>query len=308
MAYETGTATNHSDLLDKLITFATAHGWVLTEDNRGATVKTIILQGTGAGGSDEIFVGVRLYADTVTDRFGWALQGYTGHNAGVAWSAQPGAIGETTTTPLPCVPLWNDAITYWFTVSATRMFVVAKVGTSYEWAGLGYAILPYATPGQWPYPLVVAGSALGELRYSDTTTKHTHGLIPLATGQTVGTLRIRDAAGVWRSPQITMGGSAGLTQSGTWPFAEFNVSQYGGMTNLVPVGGVWTLQPIIAFEAGAAGDLYRGDEFGEFDGCKHVAGLANAAENTITVGGDTYLVVKNAFRSAGGDFWALLLA
>lgn len=306
MAYQTGTATNHADLLDKLITFAEAHGWSMVEDARGASVKTVIISGAGAG-SDEIFVGVRLYANATTDTFGWTLQGFTGYNAGVAWGSQAGALTETTATPLPATPLWNDAITYWFVVSASRIVVVAKVGTSYEMAILGYGLLPYATPGQWRYPLVVGGSALGEIRYSDTTAKHTHAVIPYATGQTVGTLRIRDAAGAWRSPQINTSVAPGMTQSGTHPFAEFNVSANNGWTNLVPVGDVWTLQAIVAFEAGASGDLYRGDAFGEFDGCKHVAGLSNAAENTVTIDAGVWLVVKNCFRSSGGDFWALKL-
>lgn len=309
MAYETGTATDHADLLDKIITFAVANGWALIEDHRATT--GVILQGEGAGGTDEIFVGLRIYANAISETYGFELNGFTGYNDGAAWTAQPGtmAYNEASNQYLPSIPLWNDSIPYWLSVTGRRIIVVAKVSTVYEFAHLGF-MLPYGTPGQWPYPLVIAGSAQGKMNWTDATATHTHGLIPYTPGFGQGPLRVLDAAGAWQSPTISTGSSLGYTQSGTWPFAEAGTSANRGFERLkeCPGAGVWPLLPVIVFKVGSSGDEYRGNVWGEIDGVKHIAGLGNAVENTATVGADTYLVVKNVFRSSVQDFWALRLA
>lgn len=73
-AYETGTATDTTDLIGKLITFATGQGWTVNTPASGRVFTK--------GG---IYFGLNWDADDV-----W-VAGATGYNAGSAWSAQPGA-------------------------------------------------------------------------------------------------------------------------------------------------------------------------------------------------------------------------
>lgn len=72
--YETGTATDTTDLINKLITFATANGWTVNTPTSGKVFTK--------GG---IYFGLNFDADDV-----WVC-GATGYNAAAAWSAQPGA-------------------------------------------------------------------------------------------------------------------------------------------------------------------------------------------------------------------------
>jgi hypothetical protein len=74
IVYETGTATDTTDLINKLITFATANGWTVNTPASGRVFTK--------GG---LYFGLNWDADDV-----W-LCGATGYAAGSAWSAQPGA-------------------------------------------------------------------------------------------------------------------------------------------------------------------------------------------------------------------------
>lgn len=306
-------AANYSDLLDRLVTFATANGWTIVEDERADTAKRwIILSGEGLAGTDEIFVGLRLYKDDPTDVYGIRLQGFTGYVAGVAFDSQPGAIPHVSDSDLnssPTVPLWNDEIPYWFVVNARRIVFVAKVSAVYEAGYLGY-ILPYALPGQYPYPLAVGGSAKGNLRFDATGAVHSHFVIPYEISGAKSNLRLRDASGVWLNLPITTP-SATYSGSGTFPYMEASQDTFSGWSNLKKTPGspddVFVLTPVSLFSNDAA-IQYRGNIFGVFDGIAHVGGLENAVENTVTIGADTYLVVRNVYRNTPGDFWALLLA
>jgi hypothetical protein len=81
--YETGTATDTTDLIDKLIAFATTNGWTVNTPASGRVFTK--------GG---LFFGLQWGVSTVN------VAGATGYNAGAAWNAQPGASGTQ--------PLSND--------------------------------------------------------------------------------------------------------------------------------------------------------------------------------------------------------
>lgn len=305
--YYSGTATNYSDLLDKLITNATASGndWVLVEDERNTAGKLwVILKGIGNAGDEAIYVGIQKYFNVATDTYGLRLQGMTGFNSGVNFHSQPGAINfDNSSNFIPTVPLWNDSIAYEFAINRRRISCVAKVGTVYEAFYLGF-LLPYSTKGQQPYPLVVGGSAIGDVRY-DNTSAHTHYVIPYNIG-TTGSLRIRDKNGTWRSPQILTSGINVYQNAGTYPFAELIANNQGWSNQIATpnsTGDIWLLKPVEVFDTSNA-DNFRGNRYGVLDGIFHIPGLSNAAENTVTVASDTYTVYKNVFRSNPSEFWA----
>jgi hypothetical protein len=208
------------------------------------------------------------------------------------------------------VPLWNSGdLPFWLVVSSSRIVLVVKVGPVYEALYLGY-LQRYGTPGQWPYPLAVGSSATNAFRYSHTGAEHTHFVDPFGdnNGSThYSTLRVRDAAGAWQAVTNShpSTGANQLDTPGVWPFNARNCADL--CTALRPaLDGSYTLQPVVVTMDGQSGRARA--IYGTLDGVRQVAGAGNASENTITDGGDTYLVVQNAFRTGAGDFWALKLA
>lgn len=279
MAYQNGIATSYIDLLTKVKNFATANGWTALRDSG----SELILRGAGLAGTDEIYVGIQLYANAPGDAYGWNLQGYTSYNGSLAFDGQPGAIAA----PNAGISLLPGAMSYWLVVNARRILLVVKVSTVYQAMYLGF-FLPYATPGQYPYPLLVAGSLPGPspVRWSDTSNNHAHVVAPKASvsGQNSGAL-LRQANGQWLQ----------LRSTNTYPYTVLN-AQY-----LLPaLDGGYVLEPVKL--------ITTTDILGELDGCYHLSGFQQSAENTVEIGADTYLVVQNVFRTGPTDYWALKLA
>ena len=81
MAIETGNASSHVDLLSKLKTFIcdtmTPSGdrWIVQRYVTTAGSEELIVKGVGYGGTDQIFVGLKAYSDSVADNFGLILNG-----------------------------------------------------------------------------------------------------------------------------------------------------------------------------------------------------------------------------------------
>jgi hypothetical protein len=114
--------------------------------------KRLSLKGPG-GGSDEIFVNLETDYSVSGDWYNWRLYGATGFIAGnvLDFATQPG-------TSLPVgLSLWQASIPYWFIANGRRFMVIAKINTTYHALYAGF-ILPYATPSQYPYPLMIGGS------------------------------------------------------------------------------------------------------------------------------------------------------
>lgn len=309
MAIQTGIATNYSDLLDILVTMLLTLDWVIVEDERATSGKLhIILKGEGAAGDQEIFVGIRKYSDVPNDLYGWRLQGYTGYLNGNSFHEQPGAINHISVTDVqssPSIPLWNSAIPYWIVANKSRFIVVAKITTVYEACYCGY-LLPFGSPGQFPYPLMIGGSSKGNLRYDNTSDAHSH--FPMSYGSTQpGSTRIRDNSGIWKV--INNSSSNGnYKTSGIYPYSE-KFSAYNGFGYQFPVPGTvlkYPIYPVIPFD-GDQNNLYRGNIYGVMDGVFNVGGLNNAVENIIQISGDDHLVVQNCFRTTPYDYWALKL-
>lgn len=289
MAYQSGTATDYADLAQILKTFALANGWVSMRDTlaAGAGSRELILKGTGLAGTDEIYVGLQLVANAVADAYGWNLQGMTGYSAGDPFENQPGGLSQSLygTTALS---LWNQPIDYWLAVNGRRILLACKVSTVYAAMYLGF-LLPYGTPGQYPYPLYVGGSNVGPnpTRWSDTTANHAHfcNATTAVIGYTTSNAKLRSPSGTWLN----------LQASGHFPYHVANNA------NILPTeSGDYGLLPVIAFDAS--------NTYGELEGVFSVTGFGNGSENTITVGLQDYLVVGNVFRTSPGNYLAMRLA
>jgi hypothetical protein len=297
-------ATNYSDLLDKLITFATVTNtdWVVVQDNRGTTGE-IYLKGKDYSGTGAIYVGIKKFSDGANDIFGWFLQGYTGYN-GTGFNSNPGAIDQRP----PVIPLWNDTIPYWIFVNPRRIILVAKINTVYVAMYLGL-MLPFASTGQWQYPLVVGGSnvinnALNSMpRYSDTGTTACVPFTLSATGafgSTLSNLVVRDPAGTWVR---IYNGTANYTPPGT----TATVTALRGVTPYA--SGNWrTVRPNIDGHYPLRNLRVFSDQpncFGILDGVKFVSGYNMSAEDTVTEDADTYTVFQDIYKTNLDSFFAV---
>ncbi len=307
MAYEIGTATDYRDLLRKLRTFLTgtalgSQAWTELRWDEQTTTQELILRAPGLAGTEEIYCGIRSYQDATSGYYMWDLNGFIGYNAANGFYAQPGAMPGPY---VPCMSLWNTSIPYWFVANGRRVVVVAKVSTLYEAGYLGF-IKPYATPNQYPYPLLVGGSMTGERgrNYSVTNPNHRHFIDPgeNSYGNAYTACMLRGPSGTWLPFQNVIYSSGEQyydTNRMVWPTCY----EYLGGIREAP-DGTYVLLPVVLTQYNSATDH---DLFGELDGCYWVSGFNNASENLVNVGGVDHLVVQNVYRTSVRSYWALRL-
>jgi hypothetical protein len=282
MAYEIGFVTNtgseglaHWQMLLKIKAFAEANGWTtlryLTPSD--GTPRELIMVGPGLSGDDQIYVGFRTYHDVSADYYNLSSAGFTGYVPTNAFIAQPGYV--------ECgIPSHNQRIDYWLIVNPQRIAFGLKVGTPVYESGYAGLFLPYATPGQYPYPIVVGGmlSGIPATRYSETTHSMPY------KGARAG-MRMRFVDGNWLQPAC-------------YPW---NNTEVAGTTNSVrDTGGVYMLIPVMLWDGS--------NIYGELDGIYQISGFNNVVENTITLDGKTYVVIQDVSRTGFVDYYALELS
>lgn len=277
MPHEIGFVENvgtlaHYMMLDKIRSFALASGfWEVLRYDDTIDNRELILKGEGYSGTEEIFVGFRCYQNASADVYNMTVAGFTGYVAGNSFASQPGAI-------LLGVPAHNNRIDYWLTVNPQRIALAMKVGTPvYESAYAG-KFLPYATPSQYPYPVFVGGMLTNEseTRFSDSS----HSMYAKGNRDNC---RMRFNDGTWRVPD-------------TWPWVD---SQLTSSEHVRDTDGNYPLLPVMLNDSQGI--------YGELDGIFHISGFNNAVENTLTVGGDDYVVIQDVSRTGFADYYALRL-
>ena len=294
----------------------------------------VIFKSTGTAGTDEIFTGIRSEYDEAAGWYNLFMNGYTGYDPNEeSWLKQPGALpgyGQTYPLAVPMVPCWNTTMPYWFAASGRSFRFAVKVSTSYEGGYLGF-ILPYATPGQYPYPLAVGGSLVptdssrsSEWRYSYANARH--GVYPgpgadryASSEGSWATLYLRDPNGSWSpftnrgstsmtpdgiyGPQYSTGGGASGAWRSVWPHCMNDQWTLGKRAYRECLGGGYVLQPCVLMQRASTPAV-----FGELEGTYAISGYSNAPENTTTWGGDTVVVFQQAYRNSIHEFWALALS
>lgn len=307
MPFETGSATDYLDLLAKLEAFVTgvalgAQAWTALRSES----DELILQGPGLAGLDEIIVGIKTYESVGNDYYNWRLMGATGFSDGMAFDEQPGILNLTQ----PRVHLWNQTIPYWFVANGRRIIMVAKVSTVYEAMYLGF-IRQYATPGQYPYPLVVGGSSTaysGE-RWSTVSGDHSHFANPGGYALSRASMAIRAPSGGWKGVRNRdLADSYYIyPETSVYPFMGVD----GGGDNAAQrmkfvregLDGTYPMIPLVIHSDTPDLEIY-----GELEGCFWATGYENAVENTIQDGGPVdHLVVQNVYRASISGYWALRL-
>lgn len=281
-AATSGTASDYIDLIDKIATFlstnsdllATGQDWEILRYDGAVEETELYLRGKGLAGTDNIFVGLRAYENAAQDWFNIAFRPFLGFLDSASWSTQPGAGPERGSTA------WNQEIPYWIAANGRRFIVAYRVSTVDQIIHCGL-LTPFATPLQYPLPMMVAGTmtSAGTLRWSSEDTNHrffTHG------GS--GALRpLRFVEGTY------------LTDLDTWPYSLGGVwrETYGDYYPLLP----------IVFSRGTGPAT-----FGAVDGLYWISGFGQSSGNTITLDGEDYVVFQNVFRTGINDYCALRLS
>lgn len=152
MAFQSGTSTDYSDLLDDLVTFAVANGWsqpVATATD--GLEKTVYLQGPGMVTTRPVYVQIRADGDGPNNIYWWEMRAAPSFSATLDFASQVGV------SPDVYLLLQNSSIDYWFFVTDISIRIVAQVSTSYFSAYAGF-YLPFANPAEYAYPLYVGAS------------------------------------------------------------------------------------------------------------------------------------------------------
>lgn len=263
----TGGTLAHYKMLERIKLLAEANGWTVLRYDAVSANRELILKGLGLPGTEEVFVGFRTYQDSGADYYNLVAATFIGYVDGNTFDTQPGVA-------LSGVPAHNSRIDYWLTLNGQRIVLAMKVGTPvYEMAYVG-KFLPRALPTQYPAPLICAGMLTGTpaTRFSDTT----HSM-PFKGNR--ANFKMRDPGGAWINAY-------------TWPF------QNTDMMSLRDTNGSYPLTPIVL-------DDNVGNIYGELDGVFHISGFNNAVENTISLGGKTYVVIQDVSRTGFGDYVAM---
>jgi len=256
----------------------------------GATyANELYLQGPGIAGADEIHVNMHTYYDESSDYYNLGFVGTTGFDTLDPWAYQPGpSTGQY-------MAAWQFQIPYWIVANGRRFIITFKISTNYMNGYFGY-ILPYATPNEYPYPLLVAGSGNGNtngVRWSNESHNHRCFFDPYAA-------YIYTIEGTWLTVQNkydSSGSEIAPTNTNIWPYGGNLLSG----TRQSP-GDVYPMLPMVLYS-----DQNGGNVLGELEDCFWCPGFANASENVIVVGGIDYPVFQSVYRSGNLDYYALKL-
>lgn len=304
MAFTSGTVVGHKNLLKTVVDYITGNTamgnrkWVIKR-NKDSKNEDYILEAPGLAGTDKMYFGIKLFQDKKADYFNWRISAAMGYEAGLDMDEQPEALSYG-------YLLWDKSIKYWLTANGQRLILVCKVSTIYTVLYMG-KILPYAAPGQYPYPVMICGAHTDwTARWRDRSATHAHLQAPKYTGA------IRLPANIWRSLgsfhnqsvySAQIYGSVFMTPS---TFLGF-LGSYSIYKRIKKnPDDSFSLLPYILATRGDKTTSRDRNILGELDGMLWVTGDSNASENTVTVGGKTYMVVQNVWRTGWNDYCAVI--
>lgn len=271
--------------------------WVLDRWNPNADLSDIdealIWHGLGDG-AEAIHCGIRLTATPASQIWNWVLRNYTGFSASDNFETQPGISTRNLFTAF-----WDNDMTYWFSGNSRRYIVSAKVSTTFHALYQGF-MLPFGSPGEYPFPSIVIGEKSDEEAFNSTS---------IAFGMFVedrtnhGSLR--DTAGVW----LDKTAGTGLTRVNIWP----NVSGFSASGNIWDnhenhSTGDHQLFPLMLVQSPTVSLPLTGNNMGVLDGANIVTGFGNSSETILSIGGTDWVVFQDIFRVTRESFWAMEMA
>lgn len=301
--WTSGTATDHDDLLTQIVNFVTDSYemgiddvWEL-ETDRASTAYTgereVWLKGPGVSGVP-VYVGITTRTDTGEDYFNFETR------IASNFVESSSFVDQLSISPTTGVLLRNATIPYWVVANRRNIRLVARVGTVYQTAYWGFS-LPYAQPSQWPDAYVNAGMWTdGGTRFSSESDSHNFMADPYHTAASgwSGSIYLKTFANGWQGFNHRDTSS----NNRVWPRVTYWNSTTN-MTDILRFDQERVLFPLIMWRTDNDNPLV----YGELEGVYWLSGQGLASEDELTINGDTYLAVQNAFRTGVSDFIAVKL-
>lgn len=305
MAYETGTATSETDLLQKLDTFLTTNAalrqttenWtrVISEDlpatdkMQARTMR--VWRAPGASGDDRITIAAVTLQQTATDIFNLYFAGGTHFNSAIPRTADTPLAGLVSNSEQVGIFADRRAFRYWFFASGRRAIIVTSVNSVYSSAYIGF-ILPVNSPVEYPYPLVVAGST------DKTVSRYSAGKGVSVAHPAAGTFWLLYPEQMWRDFRYK------YSSQGRLIFPDGGADTY--TARMLPSwGGNYPLFPVEMRVVNGNERLF----FGALDGVYRLPGSGRASEDMVTLpDGRQFIVFQNAANITTADYFAVEVA
>lgn len=286
MAYTTGIATDYKNLLASMVSFAAVNGWTVLDQ----TSDRVYMRGEGDSGTDQIYVGIETSEDPADSIYTWSMYGSVAYRADMDYDRQVGSSAGVTGTNYQnfttCTPFWNTSMPYWLFVTPSRIILVAKVSTTYQFVHLGFLEHTTTTPIQYPYPLLIGGTC--------NTTEYSYARIELTSfwsNQTPFRGALFIPGGSW-APVV------GYIPNG-WTSLGFAqpthiAYAYKDIMHDAP-DGTFAIFPLYYY------DLRYKRIYGTINGMFSVTGYQQTAENILSIGGVNYMVFPDVYRTNYDD-------
>lgn len=321
MAWETGTAANERELLQKLDAFLTSNAELVASGENWTQIYAGTIAATsttverlayawvapGSASADQIYIGARSSNSIGSDTYNIYFAGGTYFNPDAFSDAENLWSGMVNGSPRVGLCCENLAFKYWFIASGRRFIVLTRLTNAiFSSAYCGF-MLPTVTPLEYPYPLVIAGSLDATLnRYSITTNYNTSIVDPCVLNCY---LMYPDQG--WRDFK----GSANTAYSDSSAANRYlmprGAPRYQQYSSLVlkglaaSPGDTFPLWPVEFRTNESAGVNF----FGAYDGVYWLPGVGVTAEDIITDADNRqFLVARNANRTTTLDYFAVELA
>ena len=251
-----------------------------------------------ATGTENILVGIREWSYPAGAANNWDLNGYTTYIPDQYWNVSADQHLRSTYdatwehfTRLPNMPLIDDTMYYWFFADEQRIVVVAKVQSNYESCYLGFGDR-FGSPTEFPYPLIIKGSAWGNLAFSSTSAYH-HSIVDnYVSGATIH---------IYESLIVKPDNSWGYTLPATdIKFHPMRDWVHTGIISETPTLGEVLISPVTIIDQMSQAVLC------EMDQVIHIAGVGVQSEDIIDgPNGLRYKVFQNVFRTDYNDFFGV---
>lgn len=300
MAYTTGEATNHLNLLEALRDYVVAQGWTQIGGQTGpiAPEDFVSLRAPGLGGTDQIFMSLQAHSNAPAAHYTLRLRGHTAYNPGVPSVAPPGL-----NSPWTYLPLINSTIRYWIVVNGRRFILVAKSNNRYDVMYGGF-MLPEHLPSDWSYPLLIGGSANDFMQNASDSPLHA------SFWRCAGSSFLFTPQQSWAplqniSPSPGNNGTETALRDGVLVAVDWKTN-YGDANYTRTIDDKpWLRRGRLA--QFSSSPLYPSNFLGHFDGVYFTPSAGAVVESLIASGGADHLVVPNVYRNSVGQAAAIRL-
>lgn len=282
-------------------------------------LASVIYKGVGDG-QDKIYFGMRLVlASNAAVTGAIEFNGYAGYDASLkSWEDQPGAIKKLPlNASYPCFPTVNNtSFAYWITATTKRVIVVVRLATQYMAGYFGF-FRPVSVEKQYPYPLLIAGTAPARNYAWDSSliSSFTDPVNPsssngasyqqnypeVTTSSLLSPFKLRKVDGTW---------TAGYNNDGVSKYGELNI--FPTNTNSTELYTVYVEassgiidEPHVLFPFLLYSN-FPNNLIGSLDGVYWIGGSKDiASENIVRIKDKDYIIFSNILGRTGNDYFAI---